>query len=187
MLPGARARAGRARGRLPSILRTALLDAEFSADALEAQLAQRAFDIVHIASHGEFSTERAAESFVLTYEGRLGMERLGGHRRRDPLPRAPGRAARAERLRDRGRRRARGARPGGRRRARRRAQRARDAVVGPRRVGGAAGRARSTRELRRPGVSRAVALQRAQLHLLRDTPYKHPAYWSPFLLINSWL
>jgi CHAT domain-containing protein len=42
-------------------------------------------------------------------------------------------------------------------------------------------------ELRRPGVSRAAALQRAQLHLLRETPYRHPAYWAPFLLINSWL
>ncbi|PON13631.1 hypothetical protein C2W62_33365 [Candidatus Entotheonella serta] len=37
------------------------------------------------------------------------------------------------------------------------------------------------------GMSRAQALQRAQLALLADTAYQHPYYWAPFLLINSWL
>jgi CHAT domain-containing protein len=36
-------------------------------------------------------------------------------------------------------------------------------------------------------VSRAVALQRAQLHLLQDPRYQHPFFWAPFLLLNSWL
>jgi CHAT domain-containing protein len=43
------------------------------------------------------------------------------------------------------------------------------------------------RELRNPSVSRAVALQGAQLKLLHDPRYQHPGYWSPFLLINNWL
>ena len=38
-----------------------------------------------------------------------------------------------------------------------------------------------------PSVSRATALQRAQLSLLQDRRYRHPGYWSPFLLINNWL
>jgi CHAT domain-containing protein len=43
------------------------------------------------------------------------------------------------------------------------------------------------RELRNPGVSRAVALQRAQLRVMSNPRYSHPGYWSPFLLVNSWL
>jgi CHAT domain-containing protein len=43
------------------------------------------------------------------------------------------------------------------------------------------------RQLRDPSVSRAVALQRAQSRLLEDLRYRHPGYWSPFLLINNWL
>jgi CHAT domain-containing protein len=43
------------------------------------------------------------------------------------------------------------------------------------------------RHLRDPAVSRATALQRAQVQLLRDPSYEHPGYWSPFLLINNWL
>jgi len=43
------------------------------------------------------------------------------------------------------------------------------------------------RQLRDPSISRAVALQRAQLKMLNDRRYEHPGYWSPFLLINNWL
>ena len=43
------------------------------------------------------------------------------------------------------------------------------------------------RELGDPARSRAQALQRAQLALLKTRNYRHPAYWSPFLLISSWL
>jgi CHAT domain-containing protein len=43
------------------------------------------------------------------------------------------------------------------------------------------------RQLQAPTVSKAMALQRAQLKLLNDPVYDHPAYWSSFLLINNWL
>jgi len=43
------------------------------------------------------------------------------------------------------------------------------------------------RELQDQSVSRAVALQRAQLKVLSNPRYGHPGYWSPFLMINSWL
>jgi CHAT domain-containing protein len=43
------------------------------------------------------------------------------------------------------------------------------------------------RQLRDSGLSKAVALQRAQIKLLNDRIYGHPAYWSPFLLMNNWL
>ena len=36
-------------------------------------------------------------------------------------------------------------------------------------------------------LSKAKALQQAQLTLLADRRYGHPGYWSPFLLIGNWL
>jgi CHAT domain-containing protein len=41
--------------------------------------------------------------------------------------------------------------------------------------------------LRDPQVSRAVALQDAQRKLLSDLRYRHPGYWSAFVLISDWL
>jgi CHAT domain-containing protein len=36
------------------------------------------------------------------------------------------------------------------------------------------------------GASKAAALRGAQLALLNDTRYSHPAYWAPFLMIGDW-
>jgi CHAT domain-containing protein len=41
--------------------------------------------------------------------------------------------------------------------------------------------------LAEPGVSRAEALRRAQVKLLQSPRTAHPGFWSPFLLISSWL
>jgi CHAT domain-containing protein len=43
------------------------------------------------------------------------------------------------------------------------------------------------RQLTDATISKAVALQRAQLKLIEDPIYQHPAYWAPFLLLNNWL
>ena len=43
------------------------------------------------------------------------------------------------------------------------------------------------RELKDPSLSRAAALQRAQVKILSDPRYDHHGFWSPFLLINNWL
>jgi CHAT domain-containing protein len=43
------------------------------------------------------------------------------------------------------------------------------------------------RQLSNPSLSRATALRNAQLKLMSDRSYEHPAFWSPFLLINNWL
>lgn len=37
------------------------------------------------------------------------------------------------------------------------------------------------------GLSKAEALRQAQLVLLSNPKYKHPYYWSPFVLVGSWL
>jgi CHAT domain-containing protein len=38
-----------------------------------------------------------------------------------------------------------------------------------------------------PTLSKAKILQKAQLRLLHDPRYRHPCYWSPFLVIGNWL
>ena len=38
-----------------------------------------------------------------------------------------------------------------------------------------------------PAVSKARALQAAQIKLLSDRRYRHPCYWSPYLIIGNWL
>jgi CHAT domain-containing protein len=43
------------------------------------------------------------------------------------------------------------------------------------------------RQLGDPRLSKAQALRRAQLSVLRDERLVHPAYWSPFLIIGNWL
>jgi CHAT domain-containing protein len=40
--------------------------------------------------------------------------------------------------------------------------------------------------LKNPTLSKAQALQKAQLKLLADDRYRHPFYWAPFVLIGNW-
>lgn len=42
-------------------------------------------------------------------------------------------------------------------------------------------------QLQNPEVSKAEALQLAQVSFLEDLRYRHPSYWAPFLLIGNWL
>jgi len=42
-------------------------------------------------------------------------------------------------------------------------------------------------QLQDPSVSKAVALQRAQVRVLSDPGRSHPSFWAPFLLISNWL
>ncbi|MCC2643771.1 MAG: uncharacterized protein K0S45_4184, partial [Nitrospira sp.] len=43
------------------------------------------------------------------------------------------------------------------------------------------------RQLHDRSISKARALQLAQLKLLSGQVYEHPAFWSAFLLLNNWL
>jgi CHAT domain-containing protein len=38
-----------------------------------------------------------------------------------------------------------------------------------------------------PGISKAKALQKAQIKLLSDPLYGHPCYWAPYQIIGNWL
>jgi len=162
-----------------------LIDKEFQTEKLEQELHDGKFGILHIATHGKFSTD-VNNSFLLTFDGKLTMSKLdqliGLFRfRNDPLELLTLSACQTGVGDDR-------------------------AALGLAGIAIKAG-ARSAlatlwfindeasaalvsefyRQLRDPTVSKAVAIQRAQIKLLGDRVYGHPAYWSPFLLLNNWL
>jgi CHAT domain-containing protein len=164
---------------------TRLLNQEFRVPQMERQLREEQFTIVHIASHGRFESD-VANTFLLTFDDKLTMAQLdravGLLRFRDePLELLTLSACETAAGDDR-------------------------AALGLAGVAIKAG-ARSAlatlwqindpasslliaefyQQLQDPSVSRAIALQRAQLKLLHDPRYRHPGYWSPFLLINNWL
>ncbi|MEC4817948.1 MAG: CHAT domain-containing protein, partial [Scytonema sp. PMC 1069.18] len=42
-------------------------------------------------------------------------------------------------------------------------------------------------QLKQPGTSKAEALRQAQLKFLQDEDFSHPFYWAPFVLVGNWL
>ena len=36
------------------------------------------------------------------------------------------------------------------------------------------------------GQSKAEAMRRAQLSVMRDPRYRHPFYWAPFVILGEW-
>ncbi len=162
-----------------------LINHAFQTARLEQELRDGQYGVLHIATHGKFSPD-VANSFLLTFDGKLtvqGLDRLIGlfRFRQEPLELLTLSACQTGIGDDR-------------------------AALGLAGVALKAG-ARSAlatlwfindeasatliaefyRQLRDPSLSKAVALQRAQTKLLSDRVYEHPAYWSPFLLLNNWL
>ncbi len=43
------------------------------------------------------------------------------------------------------------------------------------------------RQLQNKDISKAKALQQAQIKLVNDQEFHHPSYWASFLLIGNWL
>ncbi|MFZ6734329.1 CHAT domain-containing protein [Undibacterium sp. Ji42W] len=43
------------------------------------------------------------------------------------------------------------------------------------------------RHLAEPATSKAQALQKAQLELMKNNQFSHPFYWAPFIMVGSWL
>jgi CHAT domain-containing protein len=162
-----------------------LINEEFLVSQVEKALKSAEFTIVHIASHGEFTSD-VKNTFILTFDDKLTLDRLeqfvGLLRFRDePLELLTLSACQTAAGDDR-------------------------AALGLAGVAIKAG-ARSAlatlwfvsdqsaselvaefyRQLQDPAVSRAAALQQAQLRLLQEHRYQHPFYWASFLMINNWL
>jgi CHAT domain-containing protein len=162
-----------------------LINDQFKVAEFEKQIAEQPYGIVHIASHAEFSAD-ASQSYLVTYDRKLPMDELAkiieqARFRDQPLEllmlSACETAAGDERA-------ALGLAGVALRAG------ARSAVGTLWSVDDEASADLVTRfyqELGNPARSRAQALQRAQLALLETRTYRHPIYWSPFLLISSWL
>jgi len=164
---------------------TVLKDAQFSATGFQRAIERRPYSIVHVASHGEFGSN-VGDTFLLTHDSRITLDQLeaqlgGTAYREQPVELLALSACQTASGDDR-------------------------AALGLAGVAVKAG-ARSAlatlwsvsdrastllvgefyQGLQGAGTSKAQALQAAQRRLLADQRYRHPAYWSPFLLIGNWL
>lgn len=162
-----------------------LLNSKFVVPAVETQMKERIFSVMHIASHGVVE-DTIENSFVLAYDDKITMDRLAqmigvAQFRKSPLELLTLSACETAVGDDR-------------------------AALGLAGMAVKAG-ARSAlatlwfiddeatsqlisefyRQLKDPAISKAVALQRAQLKIQSEANHTHPSFWSPFLLINNWL
>jgi CHAT domain-containing protein len=163
-----------------------LLNADFVLPTLREKMTEEQFSIVHIASHGQFGRD-ASQTFVLTHDTRLTLNDLEAmirpsQYRGQPVEMLVLSACQTAAGDDR-------------------------AALGLAGVAVKAG-ARSAlatlwfvndqstsvlvrevyNQLRQnPGRSKAKALQAAQVKLINDRRYRHPCYWSPYLIIGNWL
>ena len=161
------------------------LDEAFTESRFATELKNVPYNIVHMASHGRFSSD-PKQSFVLAYDGKLSMDELEtdikyGARRQSALELLVLSACETATGDDR-------------------------AALGLAGIALKAG-ARSAlaslwyindeaagelvvdfyRMLQVGGLSKALALQAAQRKMAATQRYGHPAYWAPFLLIGNWL
>jgi CHAT domain-containing protein len=161
---------------------------EFRRTELESALHKRQFGIVHIASHGRFA-HHVADSFLLTadaQDNKLTLTQLKeligrGRFREEPLELLTLSACETALGDDRAALGLAGiAIQAG----------ARSVLATLWRVEDAATAVLMTafyEHLQTREVSRAQALQQAQIRLLQQPQYADPFFWAPFLLINNWL
>lgn len=163
-----------------------LRDEGFILPELRRSLAATPYNVVHIASHGQFSGNRD-ETFLLAYDGRLDLDRLEeflslSRFRDQPVELLTLSACRTAAGDDR-------------------------AALGMAGIAVKAGARSALATLwfindeasallvadfyqqlgMTGGLSKAKALQAAQRSIKSDLRYRHPAYWAPFLLIGNWL
>jgi CHAT domain-containing protein/Tfp pilus assembly protein PilF len=163
-----------------------LLNKDFVLPAITRKLTQEQYTIVHIASHGQFNSD-AHKTFVLTYDGKLTLNDLEAlirpsQYRGKPVELLVLSACQTASGDDR-------------------------AALGLAGVAIKAGARSAMASLwfvndqstsaliselyhqlsESPPVSKARALQAAQIKMLNDRRYRHPCYWAPYLIIGNWL
>jgi CHAT domain-containing protein/predicted negative regulator of RcsB-dependent stress response len=160
-----------------------LLDGEFTSESLKAANKTTLFPVVHLATHGQFSSQ-AENTFLLTWNERINVkdvDQLLQERSQTPIELLVLSACQT-------------------------AFGDKRAALG---LAGVAVRSgarstlatlwsvqdQSTADLmtrfyvafNQPDNSKAEALRQAQLSLLRSSQYQHPYYWAPFVLVGNWL
>jgi CHAT domain-containing protein/predicted negative regulator of RcsB-dependent stress response len=173
----------RIQARFPS---RALVDGAFTSQAIEGSLASKPYSILHFATHAQFDPD-PAETFLLTYDGRLTIDRLDVLLRQGEFRETPVELLTLSACET--------------------AAGDYQAALGLAGVGIKAG-ARSALaslwpvsdaatlklieqfyELLRsqPLLSKAKALQQSQVALISERQFQHPGFWSAFMLIGNWL
>jgi CHAT domain-containing protein len=161
-----------------------LMNAKFVQGNVDKEFATDSYSIVHIASHGHFDAD-ARKTFVLTYDGKLSLDQLErmirpSQLRDQPVELLTLSACQTAAGDDR-------------------------AALG---LGGSAVKAGARSAFAtlwfvndeassmlvsdfyvnlHSGISKAKALQKAQIKLLSNPLYGHPCYWAPYLIIGNWL
>jgi len=163
-----------------------LKDQTFSFANLENEMSSNEYSVVHIASHGKF-TGNVKNSFLLTYENKMNMDDLQGFigkskyrfdRPVELLTLSACESAAGDDMAALGL--ASVAIKSGARSALATLWSIDDAATSKLVV-------EFYRQLKDPELSKAKALQQAQLRILSDIRYRHAGYWAPFLLIGNWL
>ncbi len=163
-----------------------LLNDAFSKENFASQLTNTAFPIVHLATHGQFSSD-PEQTFILAWDDRIRATELGSLLQRGELSREAAvellvlsacETAAGDDL----------------------------AALGLAGIAVRSG-ARSTlatlwlvddegtsvlmetlyRQLAETSQTKAQVLRQAQLLLLQDSKYTHPYFWAPFVLVGNWL
>ena len=173
-------------GRVAQLLRTSpQLDASFTRKRLLDEMAISNPSVVHIASHGQFSSD-PRDSFLLTYDARMDIDSLRAavsssgttNRSLELLMLSACQTAAGD-------------------------ERSAMGLAGVALRSGARSALaslwfvndESTAELSSrfyenliaKKLTRAAALRNAQMAMIADERFAHPAYWAPFLMIGSWL
>jgi CHAT domain-containing protein len=162
-----------------------LLNDDFSRARFEAELRRVPYNIVHIASHGQFGND-PSQTFVLAFDGQLTMDDLErsikfGERRDKALELLILSACETASGDDRAALGLAGvALKAGARSALATLWYISDKAAGELIIDFYSGVQSGT-------LSKAHALQGAQRAVAADPRYAHPAYWAPFLLIGNWL
>ncbi|MEQ9000945.1 MAG: CHAT domain-containing protein [Coleofasciculus sp. B1-GNL1-01] len=182
-LPGVESEVQQIQAEIPAQV---LLNQQFTSAALQEEISAAPFPVVHLATHGQFSSD-AEDTFILAWDDRVNVKELGEvlqvreERERQPLELLVLSACQTA--------------AGDKR-----------AALG---IAGVAVRsgARSTlatlwsvddqstamlmvkfyQELAQANVTKAEALRQAQLALLQQSRFRHPYYWAPFVLLGNWL
>ncbi len=163
---------------------TELVDQAFTLNQMQQRLEKNNYSIIHMATHGKFGAD-AASTFLLAYQDRITINQL------DEVLRRRGGNAPVELL----------------------TLSACQTAAGDNRsalgIAGVAVRAgvksalatlwfindeatvplieEFYKQLQQPDMTKAEALRQAQLKLITNREYNHPAVWSPFILIGNWL
>ncbi len=162
-----------------------LLDQNFLLSKVNQTLQKTPYSIVHIASHGQFDSD-PKKTFLLTYDGKLTMDKLESllrftELRKDPIELLTLSACQTA-LGD---------------------ERAALGLAGVAVKAGAKSALASLwfvndestaglitefyNQLKNSKLSKAQALQNAQKKLISEHTFRHPVYWAAFLLIGNWL